>query len=154
MKDPTDYRSEVMRDGERGRPPMEPSKSMTVRMHKKRHLQMVDYCVEHGVSQRVFIEEAAPPLVMNNDFARMVRLRRRHPSRFDADNQETEFVTLRFNKRLSVAVTCYCIDRDISQVEFLELAIETLCRNKEFSKAMKARRVQLLEQRDAYNTTK
>jgi hypothetical protein len=127
---------------------------MTVRMRNKRHAQMVDYCIEHNASQREFMEEAAPPLIASPAFATMVKLRRRHPSKFDLDNQETNFVTLRMNERLTKAVVDYCVDRDISQVEFVELAIETLCRNAEFSQRLKARKAQYLEQRNAYHASK
>ena len=71
-----EYASKVFRTGKRGRPRLEPHTTVTLRMNNRIHALVTDYCIQHDISQREFIELAAETLVINEGFARRVKARR------------------------------------------------------------------------------
>lgn len=55
-------------------------------------------------------------------------------------------VTIDMNCRIHTVMKDYCVKKDISQREFIELAAEMLVINNEFAERVKARRLELKHQ--------
>lgn len=149
-----DFASKVLRRGKKGRPRLEPHDSLTLRMDTAKHARMTDYCVEHNVSQRVFMETAGQKLLENpTASAKLIKARRKFTS-LSLVEPVLKMHTLRMNARLGEALENYCIEHDVSQREFVEFAAELLVRDAEFAKRIARRRADLDLQRALYRETK
>lgn len=148
-----EYGSRIYREGKRGRPRLEPHNTLTLRMGTKKHTAMIDYCVEHDISQREFTEQAGQRL-LENPQASALLLRRRRTLRAGQPLEPTSIHTLRMNRRLKKSLVAFCLDRDVSQRDFIELGVELLVRDTAFSQRVKARRTLFLQQRAAYHLAK
>lgn len=145
-----EFESQVLRRGKKGRPPLEDHSTLTMRMSVKVHTQIVDYCVEHDISQRGFTEAAGARLLSNpKGSVKLIRRRRVAPEATD-----TRMVTLRMNQRLKDALVAFCLEGDVSQREAVELAVFLLVRDKALSQRIKAARVRFLQEREAYNSAR
>lgn len=72
-----EFASRVLKTGERGRPRLEPHRMVMLRMNKRIHAAMRNYCVQNDVSQREFIEMAAEMQIINSELAQRVKARRK-----------------------------------------------------------------------------
>lgn len=147
------YTSRVIRDGSKGRPKLDPAGELTLRMDPRFHRMMVNHCVETGVTQRLFIEQAGAKLLEQPDAtARFIRHRRHHPYYLEA--MESRMHTIAMKAVLKTDLEDYCVQRDVSQKEFIEAAIELLVKDKELAARLKARRVDTDLSRAAYHASK
>lgn len=148
-----EFGSRIYREGKRGRPRLEAHSTLTLRMGTDKHAAMINYCVEHDISQREFTEQAGQRLLENPNASALL-LRRRRKLLAGQVPKPTSIHTLRLNRRLKHALVAFCLDRDVSQRDFVELGVELLVRDTAFSQRVKARRTHFLQQRAQYHRNK